>query len=368
MICNTLILKFADIMALENDAVIVRKQTDRLFKQARDENKINTEFLSLKPIQLDALGFAVIRRKHILAIAPTGSGKTIIVTGAAVLLDVLRKNNSDPQADELSKLLLICPLVSLVTDISLQLDKWGIPAVALKDTTPALFTEDLLGRGISVVVASPEHIADPGWRNIFSEVWKPDFVSIDEIWLAFAWSSFRAYTKSNMLWLCPNLDKATFIFATATFNDASFKQLLDTFEIERSEIRVIFKSLDVPNLYLGFQKYKWPSSEVSIDTLDMNLKWIVDVVTHQDGPKSLIFVPNKDVMNTFHRCIITSLISQGKTLEESLAFIDKVSGDSCMDHKDKMMKAISEGGKRVIIVQTLRTNEQTKTSLDCIIH
>ena len=54
-------------------------------------------------------------------------------------------------------------------------------------------------------------------------------------------------------------------------------------------------------------------------------------------------------MNTFHRWIVTALMSCGKTLAESLAFIDKVSGDSFVDHKEKMMKAISEGEKRVII-------------------
>ena len=277
-------------MAHANDQITVRKQVDRLFKQAREEKKLNTDFSSLKPIQLDALGYAVIRRKHILAIAPTGSGKTIIVTAAAVLLDVLNANTPGEHPKKLSKLLLICPLVSLVTDITNQLQKWGISVTALKDTTPGMFSEAALGEHISVVVGSPEHIADPKWRTIFSEVWKPDFISIDEIWLAFAWSSFRAYTKSNMLWLCSNLEKATFIFVTATFSDESFKQLLDTFEIERHEIRVIFKSPDVPNLYLGFLKYKWPSSEVSVDTLDMNLKWVLEIVTHPDGPKTLILI------------------------------------------------------------------------------
>ena len=60
-------------------------------------------------------------------------------------------DQSDQSVRNLSKLILICPLVSLVTDITNQLVKWGIPSVALKDSTPGNFTEELQSRHISVV-------------------------------------------------------------------------------------------------------------------------------------------------------------------------------------------------------------------------
>ena len=65
------------------------------------------------------------------------------------------------------------------------------------------------------------------------------------------------------------------MFTTATFSDTYLQKLLARFDLAREDIVVMFVKPDIPKLYLFFQTYKWPMSEVSFETLKSNLDWLM---------------------------------------------------------------------------------------------
>ena len=101
------------------------------------------------------------------------------------------------------------------------------------------------------------------------------------------------------------------MFTTATFSDIYLQKLLARFDIERENIDVLYVKPDIPKLYLSFQKYKWPMSEVSLETLPSNLGWVMDILASDKCPQTIIFTPNKNIMNMFHKWIFEEFEEEG---------------------------------------------------------
>ena len=74
-----------------------------------------------------------VRKKDVLAILPTGSGKSLIFQMAPAVIDKLREKNFD--VPERPILLVICPLNSLIDSHVRELRKRGYSASVLTRST-----------------------------------------------------------------------------------------------------------------------------------------------------------------------------------------------------------------------------------------
>ena len=87
---------------------VVTKKISRIFVTAKESGNLKVPFERLTSIQANATGTSVLKNKHCLAVAPTGSGKTFIAASSAILKDTECGVNTH-------KLLLIVPLTSIAT-------------------------------------------------------------------------------------------------------------------------------------------------------------------------------------------------------------------------------------------------------------
>ena len=103
------------------------------------------------------------------------------------------------------------------------------------------------------------------------------------------------------------------MFTTATFSDTYLQKLLARFDLAREDIVVMYVKPDIPKLYLSFQTYKWPMSEVSFETLKSNLDWLMDILASDKCPKTIIFTANKNTMNMLHEWIFNEFEEASST-------------------------------------------------------
>ena len=132
----------------------------------------------LRPFQKEAI--EILKRPvHLLCIAPTGSGKSLIYETVAENLGL--------------RTLLITPLIALARQQLARFQKKGIPAVLLPAQMPgSIFDESK----IKILIASPEAILQSR-VNDYLENWKPQFLVVDECHCIWEWGdSFRpAFSK-----------------------------------------------------------------------------------------------------------------------------------------------------------------------------
>ena len=132
----------------------------------------------------------VINRKDVIAILPTGSGKSIIYQVAGLLLKGIT--------------LVISPLIALIEDQNASLNSRGIKSIALTGNLPFKELERLLNNarfgGAKFLFISPERLQNPYVQRQLSQM-PVNLIAVDEAHCISEWGhDFRpSYTKLHSL-------------------------------------------------------------------------------------------------------------------------------------------------------------------------
>ena len=229
---------------------------------------------TLRAFQQDAL--KVILRaapapEHLLCIAPTGSGKSLIY-------EKTLQNTG-------WKTLLITPLIALARQQHQKLTRLGIPTLLTSGQPNPHPTPPQSGAWIM----SPESLQYPSKWQIIGQ-WKPDFLVVDECHCLWEWGeSFRPAFKEipQLLERVPSIRKS--LWLTATLPHAARSELRSFFStplIEQGEFNLPH-SLHLSLKNVGFE-----------NRLQALLDWILSEPT-----PAIVFVPTRESTEKLARVI-----------------------------------------------------------------
>jgi ATP-dependent DNA helicase RecQ len=175
----------------------------------------------------------LLRERRLLFVAPTGGGKSLIYQLTACLLS--------------GTTIVVSPLIALMNDQVMALERRGIPATFLAST----LSSEELGRRIAgfargaykLVYVAPERLAFSGFQSLLSEVSCP-LVAIDEAHCISEWGhDFRPeYMQIDRV--LARLPKARVLACTATATPIVRDEIL-------SRLRL---PADTPQLIHGFER------------------------------------------------------------------------------------------------------------------
>ncbi len=176
---------------------------------------------------------AIMEGKDVLAILPTGAGKSICYQLPALLLPGIA--------------LVVSPLISLMQDQVVSLSKNGLSAAFLNSSLHHEEIQDIL-RNLSkykMLYVAPERFADPHFIQKLQEV-EISLFAIDEAHCISQWGhAFRPEYRQLSL-LKKHFPKASVIALTATATHAVQKDISEQLALENPH--VVRASFDRPNL------------------------------------------------------------------------------------------------------------------------
>ena len=136
--------------------------------QARKVLREKFGFCEFLPGQADALE-AVLQRRDVLAVMPTGSGKSLLYQMPAML--------------RLGLVVVVSPLISLMRDQLRALEAFGLPAVALhsgQDNLEMLSAYDAVASGrAKLLYLAPERLAQEGTLDLLRRA-RVTLLAVDE--------------------------------------------------------------------------------------------------------------------------------------------------------------------------------------------
>ncbi|KAH9911255.1 P-loop containing nucleoside triphosphate hydrolase protein [Fomitopsis serialis] len=207
------------------------------------------------------------RKKDLITIAPTGSGKTLTFWMPLLF-----------RADGIQ--IVVTPLNILGTQNEQELAKFGVRAIAVRaeTATPKVFREIREGKYRAIVV-NPEELMKVGGG--FEDLWNDEgFTSrimsivFDEAHCISTWKSFRQDYKNidRLRYLLPHVP---FVLATATLPGEMQHEIMKTLQIRADRCTVIRRSNHTKQLFLTHshpmadaQSRGTPSRTLSIPALD----------------------------------------------------------------------------------------------------
>ncbi|XP_069110005.1 ATP-dependent DNA helicase RecQ-like [Argopecten irradians] len=199
----------------------------------------------LKNFQEKILEDIVVKKEDVLAVLPTGYGKTLIYSLIPTLNDLYEN-----QADSIA--IVISPLVALMEDQVVNIEASGIRCVyASKQQSQEINTE-LENGSIPIVMMSPEALFLGKWRHILStEIYQTRVAAIviDEAHCVEQWGDEFRTDYGKLSELRSLLPKAPMLALTATASPNSRQSLLKKLCMERGNI--IVKNCDRKNINLN---------------------------------------------------------------------------------------------------------------------
>ncbi len=182
---------------------------------------------SFRPPQ-EAIINEVLNKKDVIAILPTGSGKSVIYQVAGLALNGLT--------------LVVSPLIALIEEQNATLNRRGIKSIALTGSLPLPDLERLLNNaqfgGAKFLFLSPERIQNPYVQKRLSRM-DINLISIDEAHCISEWGhDFRlSYTKLSLL--RDIIPQAPVLALTATAKQAVVDDIKTYLDLQKP---VVFKS------------------------------------------------------------------------------------------------------------------------------
>ena len=144
-------------------------------KQFKDILKNTFGFDEYLPYQEDIIT-AIFDKKDVLAIMPTGSGKSLTYQLPALLFDGLT--------------LVVSPMISLMKDQSDALNELGIKARSLNSSYSLSENNQTINliknNGLKILFIAPERLMQPETLNIIRKA-KVSFIAIDEAHCVSQW-------------------------------------------------------------------------------------------------------------------------------------------------------------------------------------
>jgi ATP-dependent DNA helicase RecQ len=212
--------------------------------QLKNELKKHFGYNDFRPFQEDIIK-NILNQQDVVAILPTGSGKSLCYQLPAILLP--------------GTAIIISPLIALMQDQVESLKKAGIKATFINSSMPNYdieYTQDTLN-DYKLVYIAPERLAVPNFM-LALKTSQISFFVVDEAHCISQWGhSFRPEYRNLSLLKQEFADKPVSAF-TATATKSVAKDI--TKQLLLKEPQSILGSFDRPNLTLRIErKYDWES-------------------------------------------------------------------------------------------------------------
>jgi RecQ family ATP-dependent DNA helicase len=195
---------------------------------------------SLRPGQKEVIE-CMLAKKNVLCVRPTGSGKSLIFQIAAYLSPGIT--------------IVVCPLISLMNDQLLPLQKLGIPALSFSSgsntETRDLFSENPVTK---LIYIGPESLKSQSFQTILSQLYQRKLISffiVDEAHVIFDWgiSNFRKEYQLDIISKdYPDIPLCCF---TATLTENVRTRILDVLKL--TNYQTFVGDLDRPNILYWIQ-------------------------------------------------------------------------------------------------------------------
>ncbi|MQG08803.1 MAG: DNA helicase RecQ [SAR202 cluster bacterium] len=184
---------------------------------------------------------SILNKQDVLAIMPTGSGKSLTYQIPALIFDGLT--------------LVVSPMISLMKDQSDSLNELGIKARGLNSSYSSsenYQTINLIKNGnLKILFVAPERLLQPETLNIFKNT-KVSLIAIDEVHCVASWGhDFRKeYLRLGEVRPELKLD-VPILSLTATADNRTKKEIIDKIYLGKSS-KTIEGGYDRPNIFLSF--------------------------------------------------------------------------------------------------------------------
>ena len=224
---------------------------------------------------------AIISGKDVLAIMPTGGGKSLCFQLPALTLKGI--------------VLVVSPLIALMRDQVSALKALGVNAGALtsgntNDETETVFN-DLENGNLKLLYIAPERLANIGTQRMLSKL-PISFIAVDEAHCVSQWGhDFRTdYLRIGELRKLLNVPLAAF---TATADPETQNEIKDRlFDINNPE--VFLQGFDRPNIHMSFSVKASPRKQV------------LDFVERRKGQSGIIYCGSRAKCETIAQALRSS--------------------------------------------------------------
>ena len=224
---------------------------------------------------------AIISGKDVLAIMPTGGGKSLCFQLPALTLKGI--------------VLVVSPLIALMRDQVSALKALGVNAGALtsgntNDETETVFN-DLENGNLKLLYIAPERLANIGTQRMLSKL-PISFIAVDEAHCVSQWGhDFRPdYLRIGELRKLLNVPLAAF---TATADPETQNEIKDRlFDINNPE--VFLQGFDRPNIHMSFSVKASPRKQV------------LDFVQRRKGQSGIIYCGSRAKCETIAQALRSS--------------------------------------------------------------
>ena len=224
---------------------------------------------------------AIISGKDVLAIMPTGGGKSLCFQLPALTLKGI--------------VLVVSPLIALMRDQVSALKALGVNAGALtsgntNDETETVFN-DLENGNLKLLYIAPERLANIGTQRMLSKL-PISFIAVDEAHCVSQWGhDFRPdYLRIGELRKLLNVPLAAF---TATADPETQNEIKDRlFDINNPE--VFLQGFDRPNIHMSFSVKASPRKQV------------LDFVKSRKGQSGIIYCGSRAKCETIAQALRSS--------------------------------------------------------------
>ena len=224
---------------------------------------------------------AIISGKDVLAIMPTGAGKSLCFQLPALTLKGI--------------VLVVSPLIALMRDQVSALKALGVNAGALtsgntNDETETVFN-DLENDNLKLLYIAPERLANIGTQRMLSKL-PISFIAVDEAHCVSQWGhDFRPdYLRIGELRKLLNVPLAAF---TATADPETQNEIKDRlFDINNPE--VFLQGFDRPNIHMSFSVKASPRKQV------------LDFVERRKGQSGIIYCGSRAKCETIAQALRSS--------------------------------------------------------------
>jgi ATP-dependent DNA helicase RecQ len=212
---------------------------ERLFDKAREELGRVFGFPEFRPGQEEVIG-AALRGEDVLAVMPTGSGKSLCYQLPALAREGLA--------------LVVSPLIALMRDQVAQLRELGVSAAALNSASDGderrRIAQALRDRSLRLLYVAPERLAREDMIATLRDA-KIDLLAIDEAHCVSQWGHDFRPEYLRLKEIARALGDVQTIAVTATADGPTRADIVSRLFVRSP--RVFVRSFDRPNLFLAMR-------------------------------------------------------------------------------------------------------------------